>query len=647
MKRLFRLALVALAAGCSSSPDAPPDGEQGYPVASDIKLPPLGGGGFEMGLTTLASANELQTAQLTRKVGDLKYFAWHLEFDSVENCAAYRVPGTHVVARHQKWLTVLVPERSFIHDLVYNSDGFVWADMEPNAIVPPPKPLGLAASRAAAEPTVRGGLSGFKGKGTMIAIIDTGIDYRHPDFITPDAQGRPVSRIAWFWDTTSQNHQKGIGAPGPVTYPNGVGLGTVYTRDQLTEELRSSQKRIGPTDSQGHGTSCAGIAAGNGMAYGDRRYAGVAPEADLIGVRVGLEESLPNSYLLGAICTWIDAIAGKKPVVLSCSFGGQFGGRDGSNALERQIDARFPSTLRGRAIVIAAGNEGGDRVHAEAGFSSWDKRGRIEWTVPEGIEASTLLWFNANDPKDIRWASVGKDKIDPATHQSAVHPITDQAILLLKTKPGAYAIDLWSRSGKALFADAYIGRAAGKEPDPYFTGTSAVARRQVASPGTALQAISVGSYDFNHEMFVDGRTIMVGPKIGGVFVPLPIGAISDYSNPGPRRTGGVMKPDLAAPGRFHPAARVLDLPKKENEWVETSRKYTYFTGTSAATPYCAGIIALLFEKNPSLTVGQVKSILQSKATRDARTGATPNGTWGYGKLDLKAAQAMLAAVPKP
>lgn len=647
MKSLLRLALVAVLAGCAPSPDATTGAsDDDTRVASDIKLPPLG---LEGGASELASAADdpvLRKLQI-HKIDDLKYFAWHIEFDTAENCAAFKVPGTQVVDRFQKWLVALVPDRAFTQELVFRSPGRVWIDAEGPPIVPPTPPPAVAATRALPEPIVRSGLSGLKGKGTIIAVVDSGIDFRHPDFISTDAQGRPVSRIAFFWDTLSNDHQKGIGQPGPVSYPNGVAIGTVYTRDQLTQELRSSQKKIGPTDTNGHGTACAGIAAGNGMVYADRRYAGVAPEADLIGVRVGAEKrEFPNTYLLSAACTWIDGIAGKTPVVISCSFGGQYGGRDGSTVGERHLDARFPSTLRGRALCIAAGNEARHQVHAEASFSS--QKGRIEWTVPAGSQAQTLLYFNTGDLADLHWTTVGKDEVKRSTLRSQVNPFTKQGVVSLATGPGSYAIELWTASGNPCFADAYIARADGKNV-PYFTGPSAIARRQVASPGTTQQAITVGSYDFNHLLFVDGKTATYGyvNADGKSITPLPLGAISDYSNPGPRRMGDATKPEIVAPGRYHTASRVLDLPKQENEYIETSGKYRYFDGTSAATPYCAGVIALMFEKNPSLTVGEIKSILQSKASRDPRTGTTPNGLWGYGKLDLKAVQAVLAAVKKP
>ena len=60
---------------------------------------------------------------------------------------------------------------------------------------------------------------------------------------------------------------------------------------------------------------------------------------------------------------------------------------------------------------------------------------------------------------------------------------------------------------------------------------------------------------------------------------------------------------------------------------------------SAAAPITTGAIALMLQMNPSWTLPGVKRILQQTARSDTFTGATPNTTWGYGKLDVYAAVA--------
>jgi subtilisin family serine protease len=73
----------------------------------------------------------------------------------------------------------------------------------------------------------------------------------------------------------------------------------------------------------------------------------------------------------------------------------------------------------------------------------------------------------------------------------------------------------------------------------------------------------------------------------------------DYPwRPGP----GLLKPDIAAPG-----VNIVSCLYSNNSG------YTTMSGTSMATPCCAGVAALLLSKNPNLTVAQIDSIMQFTA----------------------------------
>lgn len=82
------------------------------------------------------------------------------------------------------------------------------------------------------------------GKGVLVAIIDSGIDYLHPDFRNPDG----TSRIIELWDQTIQGNP-----------PSGYIMGTVYTREQLNAAIATGNRfqaleMIPSTDVSGHGT---------------------------------------------------------------------------------------------------------------------------------------------------------------------------------------------------------------------------------------------------------------------------------------------------------------------------------------------------------------------------------------------------------
>jgi subtilisin family serine protease len=170
---------------------------------------------------------------------------------------------------------------------LHDSSGVVWVERRKAMGAPPPPEVTSepAHLRSLPPPIAGGGVGGLTGKGVIIAILDTGLDFHHRDFIRPDDKGRPTSRLLYYWDTTSDAYAHHIGSKAPVNYPNGAPIGTLFSREDLTADLRPADPKIRSWDVDGHGTACAGLAAGNGSAS-EGKYAGVAPDADLIGVRL-------------------------------------------------------------------------------------------------------------------------------------------------------------------------------------------------------------------------------------------------------------------------------------------------------------------------------------------------------------------------
>ena len=155
----------------------------------------------------------------------------------------------------------------------------------------------------------------------------------------------------------------------------------------------------------------------------------------------------------------------------------------------------------------------------------------------------------------------------------------------------------------------------------------------------------------------------LGPAAGTITTPaydpfvIAVGAIDDAGSPAPGDDvvapftsvgpsfDGLMKPDLAAPGRRIVSLRVpgstLDLLLPERI-VETN--YFRLSGTSQAAPQVAGAAALLLQKNGGLKPDQVKDIL----TRSARqvTGASVAQV-GAGALDINAALLNATSTARP
>ena len=123
----------------------------------------------------------------------------------------------------------------------------------------------------------------LNGKGILVAVIDSGVDYFHPDFQNEDGS----TRILNIWDQTGQGNP-----------PKGFKEGTEYSREQINAALQAENKEEGRKivpvrDMSGHGTQVLGIAAGNGCAS-NGRYREVAWASDILVVKLG--QPRPDSF---------------------------------------------------------------------------------------------------------------------------------------------------------------------------------------------------------------------------------------------------------------------------------------------------------------------------------------------------------------
>lgn len=167
------------------------------------------------------------------------------------------------------------------------------------------------------------------GQGTLVAVIDSGIDYANEDFRNEDG----TTRIRSLWDQSAVPRED---QPEP---PQGYVTGVEYTRERINEALAvptEAQRRslVPSIDISGHGTAVAGIAAGNGRASGGL-YAGVAPQSELLVVKLGnpRQEGFPRTTELMQGVDYVirKSIEYNMPLAINISFGNTYGSHEPYN----------------------------------------------------------------------------------------------------------------------------------------------------------------------------------------------------------------------------------------------------------------------------------------------------------------------------
>lgn len=469
--------------------------------------------------------------------------------------------------------------------------------------------VNVGKSVSCINPVQSGRGSGGKnlsGRGVIMAVIDSGIDYFHRDFRNADGS----TRILKLWDQDRDE---------------------VYTKERIDEALQRGSRGEGyaivpSRDLSGHGTAVAGIAAGNGLEDGGT-YRGVAYESPLLVVKLGApgRDSFPRTTELMRAMDFVvtQALAYGMPVAVNLSFGNTYGSHDGTGLLETFID---DISNYGRTVVVAGtGNEGSKMGHI-SGVLKEGTVTEIELSVAAYETGfSVQLWKLYADIFEIALVSPGGVSVGPISSRLGPQRISfpQTTVLLYYGEPSPYSqaqeiymdfipkenyvesgiwkirltpqkivvgrYDLWLPSAGALNRATRFLQAT---PDTTLT-----------IPSTAAGVISVGAYDDTYL------------------------AYADFSGRGYMRLNNQVKPDLAAPG-------VNIITSKAGGGYEA------VTGTSFAAPFVTGSAALMMQwgivdgNDPFLYGEKVKAYLIRGARPLPGETVYPNPRLGFGTLCL-------------
>jgi len=503
---------------------------------------------------------------------------------------------------------------------------------------------------------------GGTGRGAIVAVIDTGLDFRHPDFRNSDG----TSRVLGIWDQTVSGSGAGCGP--------GFTFGRCFSKELLDGDLVGGEPVSAP-DTSGHGTHVAGTAAGNGRAAGNGiapgTFAGVAPEADLIIVKVIDDFGIFTGDMTAAYA-WIAqqaAIAG-KPFAINLSLGTDFGSHDGTDPDEVALDALLAPGVAGRAAAVASGNarllgmhaegtvgaglfvdhpflvpsyspipgSGNDEALIDLWYEGPDRMtvslvgpsGNVLATAPPGAfigacTASGQVWLDARNLGD---PDNGDNEV-VISLSDATGCGTPPAGATLKVR--VTGITVPAGGVHHLWEDSVLGTGAA-----VIRFTAPSESSVVGMPATARNVTTAGSY-VTRDCFPTGDPNLPVNCLG---TTAPIGAASGFSSNGPTRDGR-LKPEVAAPGERIASALSADRVAPAPALRTPDLRHRTLRGTSMAAPHVAGALAVLLGLNPSLDAVQARDLLMRGAREDGFTGATPNQLYGAGKLDLYGAVSRL------
>ncbi|WP_349673513.1 S8 family peptidase [Lacrimispora sp.] len=460
------------------------------------------------------------------------------------------------------------------------------------------------------------------GRGVIVAVIDTGIDYQHQAFLFNDG----TTRILSLWDQTIQT-----GTP-----PAGYTYGSEYTREYINVALRSENPlSIVPSeDTNGHGTAIASVLAGKPNAA--QSFSGVVPEADLVIVKLkpakntlkriffvpeNVECYQESDLIIGL--SYVTELAKRlnRPVAVCIAMGTNQSSHDGRGATSYITNflAEQPQT----GIIISAGNEGNKRRHyfnntvADPFINEFEMRVgendklfsleiwpfaparlSVEITVPNR-ETTGQVFPTLGECR--RFSFVLNESVIYVNNYIFEEETGDQLILIRFQNPipGIWTIKLQNLEKEAFSFHSWLPAGNLISENTFFLNSNP--DTTITAPGTSTHPLTVTAYN--------GENDSILPESGRGYT----------------RTGYI-KPDLAAPGYQLTCA----VP---------GNQYGTITGCGCAAAQAAGIEAMVFEwavprgNYTTITGNDVNRLLIRGARRNP-SNTYPNNVWGYGQIDI-------------
>lgn len=427
---------------------------------------------------------------------------------------------------------------------------------------------------------------GLTGKGVKVAVMDTGIDYKHPDL---------GGCTTW-------------GACARV--PKGYDLvGDAYNADPTSPTYNPTPNPDpDPMDCAGHGSHVAGIIGANGdPAAPGNHVRGVAPEVTFYSYRVfGCEGSTTDDVMVAAM----ERTLADGAQILNMSIGSAFQWPQYPTA---QASDRLVN--KGVSVVASIGNNGANGLYSAGapgvgkkviGVASYDN---VMFSLPYFTVSpdATKIGFNAATGAPAPPTSGSFDMAKTGTTTSAADactalPAGSLAGKVVLIRRGTCSFYIKASNAQAAGATGVVlYNSAGGYVSPTVAGTPAITIPVVATDDVQGALLNT--------RIAAGTVTMTWTDMVGAFPNnLTAGLISSFSSYG-LAPDLSFKPDIGAPGGMIRSTYPLALGG-----------YAVLSGTSMASPHTAGAVALLLQAKPNTPSNTIRDILQNSGV--------PSPWWG-------------------